>query len=295
MSEPYRHARAADGRTLEYLTGGEPAGTPLVLQHGTPGAAVPFPLLEREARDRGLHLVMPTRAGYAGSDRLPGRTVADAATDVATVVDDLGHDEFLTLGWSGGGPHALACAALLPERCLAAATGAGVAPWVEDGSLDFLDAMGPENVEEYGLAREGEAALRPYLESEAESMGAGTVEALVASLDGLLSPVDRAALTDEFAARVLASTERAMSRGVDGWVDDDLAFVAPWGVDLASVRVPVTVWQGSEDQFTPSAHGRWLAANVHGAQPRLLDGEGHLSLLARVGEVLDDLVARGGR
>lgn len=289
-----RTVERPDGRRLEYFVSGDPNGRPLVMQHGTPGAATPFPSAAAAAADRGLALVLTSRAGYGTSTRRPGRRVADVAEDIAAVVDDLGAEQFLTLGWSGGGPHALACAALLPDRCAAAGTGAGVAPWHHGGTLDFLAGMGPENHEEFGLATQGADALRAYLEREAAGMAGGTVEGLLEGLKGLLSPVDAEALTSEFASRMLASMERATMNGVDGWLDDDLAFVGEWGFDLADIAVPVAVWQGSADQFVPFSHGQWLAERVPGARARLIDGEGHVSLLRRIDEVVDDLVDLAG-
>lgn len=291
----YRHATpTGTDRSLEYLLAGDPDGFPFVMQHGTPAAAVPFPTLEKIAHDRGLRLVLTSRAGYGESSRAPGRSVADVAGDIVAVLDDLGAEQFVTLGWSGGGPHSLACAALLPDRCRAAATGAGQAPWLPDGDLDFLAGMGPENVEEFGLARQGEDALRPYLERESQGMGAGTVESLLEALGGLLSPVDAQALTEEFAEWLISSSQRALRHGVGGWLDDDLAFAKGWGFDLASIVVPVAIWQGAHDQMVPIAHGRWLAEHVPGAQVHLESEHGHLSMLRRLDLIIDDLLELAG-
>ena len=289
----YRQATMRDGRTLEYLVEGDPDGFPLVMHHGTPGAAVPYPRLAGPCQERGLALVHYSRAGYGESAPRPDRTVADVAEDVAAMLDELGHPDFLTLGWSGGGPHALACAALLPDRCRAAATGAGVAPYLAD-DLDFLEGMGPENHEEFGAALEGRHALEPYLEKDAADLTDVTPEQVADALGGLVSPVDKAYATGEFAERVLASFRRACLSGVEGWAEDDLAFTRDWGFDLASIKVPVSVWQGREDRMVPFSHGQWLAANVPGATAHLYDDEGHLSLWARIGDILDDLTTRAG-
>lgn len=283
-----------DGRTLEYLVEGDSDGYPLVHHHGTPGSAVPYPSYATAAKERGLALIQYTRAGYGESSPRPGRSVAAVAEDVAALLDHLGHTEFVTLGWSGGGPHSLACAALLPDRCRAAATGAGVAPYTAE-DLDFLDGMGPENHEEFGAALVGREALEPYLRTEAETLTTVTAEQLADALGGLVSPVDRAYATGEFAARSLASFQRACLRGIEGWAEDDLAFTRDWGFDLAGITVPVSVWQGAEDRMVPFAHGKWLAANVPGAAVHLDDDQGHLSLWGRIGEILDDLLARRTR
>jgi pimeloyl-ACP methyl ester carboxylesterase len=279
-----------DGRTLEYLVEGDPDGLPLVLHHGTPGSAVPFPQGSAAAAQRGLALVMYTRAGYGGSTPHPGRVVGDVAADMAALLEHLGHDEFVTLGWSGGGPHSLACAALLPSRCLAAATGAGVAPYRNGDTLDFLAGMGPENVEEFSAALAGRDALIPFLEHEAARLTEVTPQQIAEALGGLVSPVDKAYATGEHAARMHASFSNGLRIGVEGWAEDDLAFTSEWGFDLSAVSVPVSVWQGAQDLMVPFAHGKWLAEHVAGARVHLYDDEGHLSLWAQMGAIFDDLL-----
>jgi pimeloyl-ACP methyl ester carboxylesterase len=286
----YRQLKTPDGRTLEYLVEGDPNGYPLVHHHGTPGSAVPYPAYADAAKERGLALVQYSRAGYGESSARPGRTVADVAEDVTALLDHLDHDDFVTLGWSGGGPHSLACAALLPGRCRAAATGAGVAPFLAD-DLDFLDGMGPENHVEFGAALQGRQVLDPYLETEAAEFATVTAEQVADALGGLVSPVDKAYATGEFAARALASFQRGCLNGVEGWADDDLAFTRHWGFELAGITVPVSVWQGAQDRMVPFSHGRWLAGHVPGATVHLDDDQGHLSLWGRIGEILDDLLA----
>ncbi len=151
----------AGGRTLEYLVEGPAGALPLVLHHGTPGGAVRQAPIFDAVTGRGLRILQYSRPGYGGSSSHPGRLVADAAADVVTLLDTIGADEFVTAGWSGGGPHALACAALLPGRCLAAATISGVAPHAAEG-LDWLAGMGDENLAEFGAAAAGPAALTTY-------------------------------------------------------------------------------------------------------------------------------------
>lgn len=281
----------AGGRVLEVIVAGPPTGRLLLFHHGTPSAAVAFGPFVAAAVENGLRPVFYSRPGYARSTRHRGRAVADAAADVAAILDAIGTATFYTIGWSGGGPHALACAALLPQRCLAAATLAGVAPYRADG-LDWLAGMGPENLEEFALAEQGPEALTPFLEREAVKLADINGPDVAAALGGLVSDVDRAALTDEFAEFTALAMRRALSDGVAGWLDDDLAFVAPWGFDLRAIPRPVAVWQGGEDRMVPSSHGDWLAKSVNGARGHLYPGEGHLSLaVRRMGDVVADLVA----
>ena len=163
MQTERRLVRMADGRDIDVLTAGPEDGRPLVVHEGTPVGLVLNARLGNAAAERGLRPVLAARPGYERSTPRPGRRVGDVAADVAAVLDELGAREFVTIGFSGGGPHSLACAALLPERCLAAASVAGVAPYDAAG-LDFMAGMGPENVEEFQLAARGAAALTPFLE-----------------------------------------------------------------------------------------------------------------------------------
>ena len=287
----------ADGRRLEVLAAGPDDGLPLVMHNGTPVGLVAYaPMVDAAAR-RGLRLVMCARPGYGDSTALPGRRVADVTGDVAAVLDELGAPRFVTVGSSGGGPHALACAARLPARCLAAATMAGVAPFTAEG-LDWLDGMGAENVEEIGAATAGEAQLTSYLEAEAASLATITGPGVADGLGDLISAADKAAATGEFADYLAASFRAAVRTGIAGWRDDDLAFASDWGFTMAEAGAgaPVAVWQGDQDMMVPWAHGNWLAVHIPGAVAHLLPGEGHLTLgITSFGAILDDLLAMADR
>jgi pimeloyl-ACP methyl ester carboxylesterase len=280
-----------DGRQLDVRVSGPDGGTPLVFHHGTPGAVPQLRALQRAAHERGLRLVTYSRPGYGASTRHPGRTVADAAADVAVILDHLGAARCLTAGWSGGGPHALATAALLPGRVRAALVIAGVAPYGAAG-LDFMAGMGEANVEEFGLALRGEAALRPFLDAEATQLRNADARALREGLATLLPEADRAVLTGEYAEDMAENFTEALRPGVDGWLDDDLCFTGPWGFDLARIAVPTHLWQGTADLMVPHAHGAWLAAHIPGVTAHLQEGEGHLSIaLGALNRMLDDLSA----
>ena len=284
--------RAAGGRDLEVLVDGPEGGTVLLFHHGTPMAALRNPIVANPAAKRGLRTVVYSRPGYAASTPSHGRTVADAAEDSEAILDALSADHFVTLGWSGGGPHALACAALLSERCLAAATIASIAPNGVAG-LDWLAGMGQENIDEFGAALQGEASLSAFLEKDAADLAGVTGPELAGALGGLVSDVDKAALNGELADWLAESFRRSVSTGIAGWRDDDLAFGRPWGFEVTGIRIPVAIWQGAQDRMVPFDHGRWLAANVAGAQSRLLDDEGHISLLNHIDRILEDLVELG--
>jgi pimeloyl-ACP methyl ester carboxylesterase len=332
METERRRIAMPDGRSIEVLIAGPPDGLPLVLHEGTPVGLVLYPPTVQAAGERGLRTILTARPGYEASTPRPGRRVVDVAADIAAVLDELGADTFVTLGWSGGGPHTLACAAALPGRCLAAASIAGVAPYTARG-LDWLAGMGPENVQEFGAATAGEAELTEFLDSAAVTFGALTGASVAESLGGLVIEADKAALTGEYADHIANALRAAMNSGIAGWRDDDLAFIKDWGFSLGwdappdasadappdasadappdasadappdapagyprgTPAAPVAIWQGDQDQMVPYAHGQWLAANIPGARVHLMPGEGHLSLtVSSFGLILDDLLDLAG-
>ncbi len=285
--------QAPDGRQLEVVSDGPDDGRCFLFHSGTPSAAGAYAPLVDELARRNLRFVTFSRPGYAGSSAMPGRSVGDVATDVQAILDALKIGLFFCAGQSGGGPHALACAALLPDRVIATATLAGVAPWPAEG-IDWFSGMGPENIAEFGATIKGRDALEPYLEREAAAVRDVQPAGVVASFGGLVSDVDKAALTGGYAEFMAVSLRRSVSSGIAGWRDDDLAFATSWGFDLASIETPVAIWQGGEDRMVPMQHGTWLAAHVAGAEQHLLPDEGHLSLaLNKIGDVLDGLLAMG--
>lgn len=216
--------------------------------------------------------------------------MADVVPDVLAVVNALGEERFAVMGNSGGGPHALACGALAGDRWAAVAVVSGVAPWAAQG-LDFLAGMGRGNEVEFRAALQGEGRLRRLLLPWREEMVSAGPAGTLASMLSVLSPPDQKVFTGAVAEQLHEGVSMALLEGVDGWIDDDLAFTVPWGFALADVRVPVFLWQGEEDLMVPPAHGRWLAAALPTCRARLLPDEGHLTLLLnRPGEILADLV-----
>jgi pimeloyl-ACP methyl ester carboxylesterase len=290
MSADRTAVRMGDGRDLEVLRHGPPEAFPLVFQCGTPNAPDAFPQLFEAVDARGWQLVAPARPGYASSSRQEGRSVADAAGDVAATLDAFGLGRFAVLGWSGGGPHALACAALRPDRCQAAASLAGVAPFDAEG-LDFLAGMGEENVEEFSRAARSRADLEAMVEQWGGAMATVTADQVAEMLGDLVDEVDSRALTGELAETMARMLRHALSSGIAGWVDDDLAFVKPWGFDLSAIAVPVSIWQGAHDRMVPFAHGEWLAAHIPGARVHLYSEHGHISLAQQLPRILADLSA----
>jgi pimeloyl-ACP methyl ester carboxylesterase len=272
-----RSVGAADGRTLTVHEGGDPQGVPVLVHSGTPGSSLLYEPHLRDAEERGIRLVSYDRPGYGGSSRHEGRAISDCAGDVAAVCGALGIDRFCVWGISGGGPHALATAALLPERVAAAASLASVAPFDGEG-LDFLAGMGEQNVVEFNAILEGAQAHRAALERDREELLAVSPDQLVQTWRTLLGPADREVASGRLADYLLRCIRAGIERSLDGWFDDDVAFVRPWGFELDSIRVPVLLWQGEQDKFVPFGHGVWLSEHIPGVEAHLSPEDGHLTL-----------------
>jgi pimeloyl-ACP methyl ester carboxylesterase len=287
-----RTVAGPDGRKLLVREGGRQGGVPVLVHNGTPGSSLLYEPHLLDAESKGIYLFSYDRPGYGGSTRNPGRSVADCAADVVAVCDALGFDRFCVWGISGGGPHALATAALLPERVAAAASLAAVAPYDADG-LDFFDGMGEQNIEEFGAILEGEERHRETLERDGAEILAATADGLVETWKTLLGPADVEVTTGRLAQFLLDAMRAGIGDGLDGWLDDDVAFATPWGFDLASIRIPVLHWHGEQDKFVPFGHAVWLAEHIPGVDSRLSPDDGHLTLFERrVPEVHDWLLER---
>jgi pimeloyl-ACP methyl ester carboxylesterase len=255
---------------------GDLSGKPVFDLHGTPGCRLDHHPNEDLVRSTGARVITYDRAGYGGSDRFPGRVVADCVGDVAAIADALDLGRFAVTGGSGGGPHALAVAALLGERVTRALCNVGVAPYEALGD-DWFSGMDPENVKEFGWALEGEARLAAELAEEDKRIREIVAVDPSALLDNFDLPAsDKAVLAREDFAQLLREVIVEQTRnGVWGWVDDDIAFTVPWGFDPASVAVPTRVWYGTSDVLVPAAHGAWIARTVPGAVARL-NALGHM-------------------
>lgn len=279
MGERLRTVAAADGRSIGVAQWGDPTGTPVLSLHGTPGSRLGRHPDEDAVRRAGINLITYDRPGYGASDRSPGRRVVDCVGDVEAIVEALGVARFAVTGGSGGGPHALAVAARLPERVALVDCVVGAAPFDAPG-LDWTAGMDAENVEEFGWARQGEPLLHANLArlaaEDLERVGADPAK--VFSDDWQLADADREILARNDVQLVMVESMREAFRlGVWGWVDDDLAFLDPWGFDVTEIRVPVTVRYGRQDVMVPAAHGAWLADHVPGANVVVDDKAGHLA------------------
>jgi pimeloyl-ACP methyl ester carboxylesterase len=279
----------AGGRRLAVNEAGDLRAQPVFFLHGTPGSRVgPLPR-EQELRERGVRLISFDRPGYGGSDRLVSRTVGDVASDVATIADALGVGQFAVLGRSGGGPHALACAALLPDRVTRAAALVSLAPWGAEG-LDWFGGMTHSNVDAYTTA-----ASDPDVLSMRLVQAAAKIKADPASHVAVLSPempgADRRIVADGDVRALLAQNfAEALRNSADGWIDDVLAFCSHWGFEVSDISRPVLLWHGGEDVFSPVTHTRWLAERIPGALAETPPDRAHFGALEVAPDVLSWLV-----
>lgn len=256
-----------DGRTLHYYDTREDepdARVAVFWFHGAPSVGRPPEPLFPAAAENGLRWVSYDRPAYGGSSPDPGRNVASAAADVAAIADALGIGRFAVLGHSGGGPHALACGALLPDRVIAVVSMSASAPFdAED--LDWFAGWSPSGVAEQRAALAGRDALRAYLATAEADPEAFT-------------PDDLSALAGRW-SWVAEVFGQAMKQGRAGILDDSLASARAWGFALADVTVPVLVMHGAKDRMVPAAHGEWLAAHCPAAELRIVPDAGHITVL----------------
>jgi pimeloyl-ACP methyl ester carboxylesterase len=272
--------RTSDGRVLHVGEGGDRRGKPVFALHGTPGSIMLYGPHVSDASKRGIRLISYDRSGYGGSSPHPGRKVADAAKDVEAIADSLGLDRFAVWGVSGGGPHALACAALRPNRVVAVASLASPAPYPSRG-LDWLSGMGEDNVSEFKAAMAGPEQLSQFLEPQRAQLLKATPEEIAQLWESLLPPADKAVLAGKLGPFLASNLKKGLRTGYEGQKDDDLAFVSDWGFKPSDVSVPLFLWQGKHDKMVPFAHGQWLAEHIKGVEARLSPGDGHLTLFER--------------
>jgi pimeloyl-ACP methyl ester carboxylesterase len=272
--------KLGDGRILHVYDTGADEGSgrlPVVWHHGTPNIGSPPAPLFPAAERLGLRWVSYDRPGYGGSTRDPGRDLGSAADLVSSVADALGIERFALMGHSGGGSHALACGALLPDRVLGVVSMAGLAPF-DAGGLDWFAGMAASGVDSLRAAAVGRTEKQRY-------------EASGAEYDPEFTPADEAALAGGW-SWLLDVVGPALAQGPGGLIDDDLAYVASWGAEVEQITAPTLVLHGGRDRVVPSAHAEWLADRCPAAELRLSPDEGHISILGYSESALEWLRAR---
>ena len=262
-----------DGRAFDYVTNDSESQIGILFHHGTPGECTGWQKWFTDLTD--VKAVAASRPGYGLSDRKKGRTVATDIDDQSELLEFLGIKKFVSIGWSGGGPHAINMTR--NQSCVGAITLAGVGEWGNQ-DLDFLAGMGPENHEEFGAALSGAQEIEKWMQNNAEIFKNVKGSDLIESFGGLIGDADKRALTPDVAEADAASYRRALSMGYYGWMDDDLAFVQAFGFELSKIDKPVLVWQGDDDFMVPRAHSEWLSKHIFTAKLNFVAGHGHISL-----------------
>jgi pimeloyl-ACP methyl ester carboxylesterase len=283
-------ALTRDGRCLSYTEYGSPEGDPVFLLHGMPGSRKGPRPRSLVLHLKNIRLIAYDRPGYALSSRQPGRTVADAASDVQFLADELGIERFAVVGRSGGAPHALACAALLPERVTRAAALAGLGPREAMGAQEWYRGMTRSNQVLFGAAERGHAAFVEEATTRIEQVRSDPDHHMPHE-DPELPESDRAVIAD-YGIKVMLSENviEGLRNSTNGWIDDVLAIVRPWGFDPARIVVPVLLWHGANDVFSPAGHARWLARRVRTSELRLVQGVSHFGAVEALPSVLQWLV-----
>jgi pimeloyl-ACP methyl ester carboxylesterase len=276
----------ADGRIVRCQVVGAPQGTPVFLLHGTPGSRIgPRPRASVLYR-LGVRLISYDRPGYGGSDRDAGRSVADCAADVAAIADHLGLSQFAVVGRSGGGPHALACAAALPDRVTRAAVLVSFAPYEASDDLDWYEGMNDANVRGFAADPAEEQKLVESLRLQADRTRRRP-GSLLESLRTQISGPDRAVVSDPTIERLLVEAYAEATRpGPYGWIDDVLALRRDWGFPLSSIEQQVRLWHGAADNVVPASHTRWLAGRIHRADLHVQTDTAHFGAMGILPSVL---------
>jgi len=264
-----------DGRELEILDNGINSDQAIIFHHGTPGHATAWLSWLDEAAAAGVRALSYSRAGYGTSDRNPGRSVISINSDIAQVLDGKGINRFVAIGWSGGGPHALANT--FEPRNVGAISLAGVGAFGVD-DLNFLEGMGPENHDEFGAALKGESVITQWMNDNAVAMKNVSGNDIREAFGGLIGDADKEVLEGATADAMAATMRSGLAVSFDGWIDDDLVFIKHWGFDLAAITKPVILWQGDQDLMVPHAHSYWLEKHIPTAKLTFIPGHGHISL-----------------
>lgn len=283
---PEPRAVDVDGAVVGVYDYGDPTGTPVMVFHGTPACGAGFAWADAAAAERGLRLVAPDRPGVGISSRVTAWTIAEYPAHVAALADALGIDRFAVWGYSGGGPYAVACAALLDDRVTTTAVAAGMG---QIGAWATIDESEKTDRQMLELSTTHPAVARFLL--GASGLGARiSPKIAMRSFEKQLGPSDRAVVTTLGSPReAMALFTQAFLHGAHGVVADYAAIARPWGFDLGSIETPMAVFHGDADTMVPLRHGEELAERVPGATLTVWSGAGHLGTISHVGDVLDAL------
>lgn len=268
--------KVSSGREVEVLDNGVDSTHAIVFHHGTPASASLWSQWFTYAADLGIRAISYSRAGYGTSDRDYGRSIVSVNKDISEVLASKGVERFVAIGWSGGGPHALANTLL--DTNVGAITLAGVGAFGES-DLDFLEGMAQENHDEFGASLQGEEVIQKWFVDNATAFKSAGGAEIREAFGGLISEADKKSMEGSFADVIASAIRSGLAVSFDGWVDDDVAFTKPWGFNLSSINKPVKIWQGDQDFMVPHAHSYWLKKHIPTAELTFIPGQGHVTLL----------------
>lgn len=278
-----RSVQVAKGRRMAYAEYGDPEGQPVIILHGTPGSRTLFASSHDVARKMGFRIIAPDRAGYGRSDSHYHRTLAATAHDVQDLANALRINRFYLLGYSGGGPHAIAAALLMKDRVqqIALVSPVGLVSDVEHFSMSFLHHF------IFSYLGHSQTAARAYFHS-VRSMTTwlpGSADYLVTQY---ATEADRAILDEYGLCHSLGTSMReGLYSSVEGAVQDLRLYCGPWGLDLQKLQVPVSIWQGSEDTIVPPEAAFRLAEVLPNCRLEVIDGMGHYWIFGSFERILD--------
>jgi pimeloyl-ACP methyl ester carboxylesterase len=252
--------KISNNKIIEILDNEVQSDKAIIFHHGTPGDASFWQPWLDTAATFGMRAISYSRAGYGRSSRNLGRTVFSNNTDISEILDSLKISCFISIGWSGGGPHALATTCdyrNFGAICLAGVGAYGAA------DLNFLEGMGQENHDEFGAALLGDKSITDWLMEFASNLQSVTGAEVLEAFGSLIGKADKAVLQDGYADEMAQVMRKGLALGFTGWVDDDLAFVKEWGFKLSAISKPVFLWQGDDDLMVPHAHSLWYYSPIH--------------------------------
>jgi pimeloyl-ACP methyl ester carboxylesterase len=271
---PDQEHRLPDGRALAYCEYGVPDGAPVFTFHGLPGSRIDARVVADEMRELGVRLIAADRPGIGRSDPVKGkRTYAGWAKDIAHLADALGIERFSVVGYSCGGPYALAVAGELPARVEKVGLVSSVATSEMPG---YRKGLASTDRSMTVLSRYAPWLARMLL-AQAVKQARTKPEKFAAQVDrDLRSPADRVILDDGLRPVVIELFEECNRGGPAGTVEDFAVWGRPSGIPVENVKAPVRLWHGDADGSVPIDHSRWLASKIPGAELTVIPGAGHL-------------------
>jgi pimeloyl-ACP methyl ester carboxylesterase len=276
--------RLPDGRKLCYAEFGDPRGLPVLALHGTPGSRFMFGLADASARERGLRIIAPDRPGYGHSDYRRNQSLMRSAEDFVALAEALEVEQAAVIGVSGGGPHAIAAAAAMPDRVGLLALVSPVGPVAECRKQIRMSPM--HRLIFTGIGRSPQACASFFWSLRGVVKWAPGVAYRV--LQKRVTPADRLVLDHlEVKANLRAAISEGLRPGIKGALQDVRLFCSPWGLSLSDIDVPAVVWQGSDDTIVPPSAAYHLASQLPNCRLDVIQQAGHYWGFANFARVLD--------